>query len=100
MARLEKALPTAHTILYVQGNVAGLLGFSLNATGRIANGSQIARTAGRRHAGMPSAGCVQSDILPSSEACWDTCSPERGLPGRCEHRNASRRWTRWHRHAS
>ena len=30
VARLEKELATAHTILEVQGKVAGLLGFSLN----------------------------------------------------------------------
>ena len=30
VARLEKELTTAHTILEVQGKVAGLLGFSLN----------------------------------------------------------------------
>lgn len=30
VARLEKELATAHTILDVQGKVAGLLGFRLN----------------------------------------------------------------------
>ena len=68
VARLEKELHTAHTILDVQGKVAGLLGFSLEH-GKDCDGRPAARIAGRRGAGVPSAGGATGFLLPSSGRC-------------------------------
>ena len=68
VARLEKELHTAHTILDVQGKVAGLLGFGLEHGNALLDGRPAARIAGRRGAGVPSAGGATGFLLPSSEA--------------------------------
>ena len=80
VARLEHELHTAHTILDVQGKVAGLAGprwaevvatlLNLSRsenTERALDGGPTACGAGRRGAGLPSTGRVTGDLLPSSE---------------------------------
>ena len=61
--RLEHESHTAHTILDVQGKVAGLLGLTSN-TERALDGGPTACGAGRRGAGLPSTGRVTGDLLP------------------------------------
>ena len=67
VGRLEKELATAPTILEVQGKLPGCWD-SASKTGRIADGGHLARVARWRRAGVPSAGGVQGNVLPSSEA--------------------------------
>ena len=85
VARLEHELHTAHTILDVQGKVAGLLGLNLERRERdCLMAVPTACGAGRRGAGLPSTGRVTGDLLPSSEGQLPgTSSPVQRPPGRC-----------------
>ena len=68
VARLEHELHTAHTILDVQGKVAGLRGIEPRTTELALDRGPTACGAGRRGAGLPpSTGRVTGDLLPSSE---------------------------------
>ena len=61
MARLEKELHTAHTILTSREKLPGCWGFSLEH-GKTADGRPAARIAGRRGAGVPSAGGARASF--------------------------------------
>ena len=81
VARLEHELHTAHTILDVQGKVAGLLGLNLER-GTAPDGRPTACDAGRRRAGVPSAGRVAGDLLPSPEVnSRAPAAPSNARPG-------------------
>ena len=81
VVRLEKELHTAHTILEVQGKVAGLLGFNLS-DGRIADGGPRARLTGRCGPSVPSAGRVTGHLLPSSQGhSRAPAAPSNARPG-------------------
>ena len=82
MARLEKELHTAHTILDVQGKLAGLLGFSLEAPEGLLMARPAARISGRLFAGVLSAGGATGLMLPSSEArSRASAAPSYARPG-------------------
>ena len=74
VARLEHELHTAHTILDVQGKVAGLVCFNSPAHG-------APERRGRR-AGVPGAGRVAGDLLPSPEVnSRAPAAPSNARPG-------------------
>ena len=81
VARLEHELHTAHTILDVQGKVAGLLGLNLEHERALDRGP-TACGAGRRGAGLPSTGRVTGELLPSSEVnSRAPAAPSNARPG-------------------
>ena len=90
MARLEKELHTAHTILDVQGKVAGAAGIQPRTREGLADGRPAARIAGRRGAGVPSAGGATGlYLLPLSEArSRASAAPVLRPPGPCVRPNA------------
>ena len=81
VARLEKELATAHTILEVREKLPGCWD-SASTTGRIADGGPVACIARRRGASVPGTGRVTGDLVPSPEArSRATAAPSHARPG-------------------
>ena len=99
MARLEKELATAHTILDVQSKIAGLRGLNLAREGLLmaANRSHC-RSAWRRRAGRWACRGRPSTVVTVSLP--GASSPVPRPPGPCARANENASWRRFPRRAS